>query len=77
MYQHVLDNTRHRFGQNSSLLDLIITNYQYTFNSVETGDKLVALMFNINCEVDFENVSLPRKNFFKGDFTSRKLTLMM
>ena len=29
-------------------------------------------MFNINCELDFENVSLPRKNFFKGDFTSRQ-----
>ena len=35
----------------------------------------VGLMVNINCEIDLEKVVLPRKNFFKGDYTSCKTYL--
>lgn len=57
MFQHVLQDTRYRYGQDSSLLDLVITNGQEIEDHFELGDQLGAIdhtciCFTINCNLD-------------------------
>ena len=73
MHQHVVENTRFRFGQNPSLLDLIISNEEDLIENVMYRDKLgasdhIGITFEVNCRLNVNMNKGERSNFFKGDY---------
>ena len=72
-YQHILENTRYRIGQEPLLLDCIFTNEENVVENLHycsglgKGDHLV-LAFKFNCYIT-TNPNLSKKlNFAKGNY---------
>ena len=77
LFQHVHSNTRHRFGQEPSCLDLVLSDKEEIIENLKIGDKLGAsdhssilfnITFNITCPFEKEEVNQQRPNFYKADY---------
>ena len=71
--QHVQSNTRYRFGQNPSCLDLVITDDKNILENLKFGDKLgasdhVSITFDVQCIVDKTQNDKPRPRAFPLHF---------
>ena len=61
LFQHVHSNTRHRFGQEPSCIDLVLSDKEELIENLKIGDKLGAsdhnsILFNITCQFEKEEV---------------------
>ena len=61
LFQHVHSNTRHRFGQEPSSIDLVLSDKEELIENLKIGDKLGAsdhnsILFNITCQFEKEEV---------------------
>ena len=79
LYQHVCNTTRHRTGQEPSLLDLILTTEEGMVHDLVHNPGLgdsdhETLAFNLNC---YKEVSLKSNgpNYFKADYDTMKSRL--
>ena len=66
-------NTRHRFGQEPSCLDLVLSDKEELIEYLKIGDKLGAsdhnsILFNTTCQFEKEEVNQQRPNFYKADY---------
>ena len=57
LFQHVHSNTRHRFGQEPSCLDLVLSDKEELIENLKISDKLGAsdhnsILFNITCQFE-------------------------
>ena len=73
MFQHVHSNTRHRFGQEPSCLDLVLSDKEEIIENQKIGDRLGAsdhnsILFHITCQFEKEEVNQQRPNFYKADY---------
>ena len=73
LFQHVQSNTRHRFGQEPSCLDLILSDKEEIIENLKIGDKLGAsdhncIIFNIACQSGKEKVNQQRPKFYKAGY---------
>ena len=73
LFQHVHSNTRHRFGQEPSCLDLVLSDKEEIIENLKIGGKLGAnvhnsILFNITCQFEKEAVNKQRPNFYKADY---------
>ena len=72
LFQHVHSNTRHRFGQEPSCLDLVLSDKELIEN-LKIGDKLGAsdhnsILFYITCQFEKEKANQQSPNFYKADY---------
>ena len=75
MSQHITESTRLRQGQQSRLLDLMISNEERIIDDIKMGASLgasdhIGVTFHINGNFCVKTELKPRKNFFKGDYQS-------
>ena len=73
LFQHVLEDTRYRMGQNPSCLDLLFTKDEGVIENLKFGDKLgasdhVSFTFDVKCKANRQSDDKPRPNFFKGKY---------
>ena len=74
LYQDVVEPTRFRPGEVSSLLDLILTNEESMVSDLKYMVALgksdhLQLIFNFNCYIDVKRHSFKKHIFFKGHYT--------
>ena len=75
--QHISSNTRFRDGQDSSCLDLLLTDKKELIENIKIGDKLGAsdhasIIFDVLCDFQPEQ---QRPNFYKADYTVKATTV--
>jgi hypothetical protein len=75
LFQHVKENTRFRENEESSLLDLVLTNEENMINNIQFLPSLgksdhITLLFDFNCYIESVQSSTKKNNFFKGDYVS-------
>ena len=73
LYQVIDQNTRHRDGQKSSLLDLVLVNDCNNVSDIEYLDPLGSsdhnvLTFKYRCYFQFERTDCERLNYYKADY---------
>ena len=74
LYQHVKKPTRHRLGEKSNILDLVITNEEGIVSDIEHLPGLgksdhECLLFNINCMKRTDKTNVKHYNVFKAKYT--------
>jgi len=75
LYQTVTEPTRHRHGQNSNILDLVITNDENFVKDIAYSIHLgasdhVSLLVTIEGEPKLNSDTTMRRNFYKGDYNA-------
>ena len=80
MYQNVEENTRHRHGQEPSLLDLILTNDNNAVRNIELSTPLgrsdhKVMCFDYSCYTKNEVQENVRWNYQKGDYATMRTSL--
>ena len=73
LFQHGHANTRHRFCQEPSCLDFVLSDKEELMENMKIEDKLGAsdhnsILFNITCQFEKEEVNQQRPNFYKADY---------
>ena len=74
LYQHVNKPTRHRLGEKSNILDLVITNEEGIVSDIDHLPGLgkndhACLLFNVNCQKKKDEINVKRYNVFKDNYT--------
>ncbi len=72
-YQHVIEFTIYREGQNPSILDLILINGEGMVNNLQYAQPLgksdhFRLVFNTNLEAQTEENNTPRYAYHRGNY---------
>ena len=80
LHQHVTEPTRYRYGEQPSLLDLILSNEEGTIHNLDYQPGLgdsdhVSLNFNLICYKDMNDGPRPQPNFFKADYEAIRYIL--
>ena len=80
LYQVIDSETRHRQGQVSSLLDLILVKDCNNISNIEYLDPLGSsdhnvISFEYNCYFEYEQSLCERLNYYKGDYDSMRKEL--
>ena len=78
--QHIMLPTRGRYGQNTSLLDLIITNDEDIVKDVSINSPLgksdhSVIKFKLFCDAEIDDEFIPKLLFDKGDYESMRSKL--
>ena len=74
LYQHVLEPTRYRSGEDPSLLDLILTNEEGVIQNLAYHPGLgdsdhVSLTFDLTCHSDQNERTQSKPNYFKANYS--------
>lgn len=77
LFQHILEDTRYRMGQNPSCLDLLFTNTEDIIENLSIDCKLgasdhVSVTFDVKCQVNRQCEDIKRPNFFNGKYSEIK-----
>ena len=78
--QHIMLPTRGRYGQNTSLLDLILTNDEDIVKDVSINSPLgksdhSVIKFKLFCDAEIDDEFIPKLLFDKGDYESMRSKL--